>query len=82
MHELIGLNASVVRSACRNNEGMKGCVIDETKGTIVLELPDGEEKRIPKKSSVFVFSVPSGLKLEVDGNEIAFRPEDRPKKAR
>ena len=80
MHELIGLNAEVIRCPCRTNEKMKGKLVDETKNTIVLELPSGGEKRIPKKSSVFKFLLSDGTFARIDGNSIAFRPEDRPKK--
>jgi RNase P/RNase MRP subunit p29 len=45
----------------------------------VLEI-HGDEKRIPKHGSRFRFEIQGGL--ELDGEEIRFRPEDRVKKAR
>ncbi|MEW6328933.1 MAG: ribonuclease P protein component 1 [Candidatus Micrarchaeota archaeon] len=87
IHELIGLRASVVRSACRNLIGAAGLVVDETKNMLVLEARGGAEKRIPKNSCVFRFELPEtrGKKNEtadVDGALICYAPENRPKKIR
>jgi ribonuclease P protein subunit POP4 len=35
---------------------------------------------IPKMGSIFVFEIPNGEKIEVDGNILSIRPEDRIKK--
>ncbi len=38
------------------------------------------EKIIPKKGSIFVFELPTGEKVEINGNILSIRPEDRIKK--
>ncbi len=82
IHELIGLYVRVAKSLSRPYEGIEGKVVDETKNTLVLSCRGGAEKRIPKKGCAFEFHLPSGEKATLDGDAIAFRPYDRPKKVR
>ena len=78
-HEFIGLNVSV--SSLKNKSlNLKGTIIDETKNTIKIEGFDMIERIIPKKDSLFLFEIPNGDKIEVDGNILSIRPEDRIKK--
>ena len=78
-HEFIGLNVHVTG---KNNKSLnlKGIIIDETKNTIKIEGIDNAERVIPKKGSVFVFEIPNGEKIEIDGDILSIRPEDRIKK--
>ena len=78
-HEFIGLDVHVTG---KNNKSLnlKGTIIDETKNTIKIEVMDDTEKIIPKNGTVFVFEIPNGEKVEVDGNILSIRPEDRIKK--
>lgn len=78
-HEFIGLN---VHATSKNNKSLdlKGIIIDETKNTIKIEGMDKSEKIIPKKGTLFVFEIPNGEKIEIDGNILSIRPEDRIKK--
>ncbi|MGI0148323.1 MAG: ribonuclease P protein component 1 [Thermoplasmata archaeon] len=78
-HELIGLRVEVVNATDPSQSHIRGLVVDETRNTLVVEV-EGAEKRIPKQGSRFRFDVQGGI--EVDGEEIRFRPEDRVKKAR
>jgi ribonuclease P protein subunit POP4 len=78
-HELIGLQVEVVDAMDPTQAHVRGRVVDETRNTLVVEV-QGREKRIPKQGSRFRFDVDGGI--EVDGDEIRFRPEDRVKKAR
>jgi len=78
-HELIGLEVEVLHATDPSQARVRGRVVDETRNTLVLEI-QGDEKRIPKHGSRFRFEIQGGL--EVDGEEIRFRPEDRVKKAR
>ena len=41
---------------------------------------DNIERVIPKKGSIFVFEIPNGEKIEIDGDILSIRPEDRIKK--
>ncbi|MBI5159438.1 ribonuclease P protein component 1 [Candidatus Micrarchaeota archaeon] len=79
MHELIGLHARVVESNVKQFVGIKGMIVDETKNMLVFEAGD-KEKRVPKKACVFEFVLPDGKKAVVNGEKIAFAPEERPKK--
>lgn len=82
VHELIGLIAHVPASTSRPHKGLSGIVVDETKNTIVLRGKDGVERAVPKKGSTFRFTLPGGKKAALEGNAIAFRPYDRPKKVK
>ena len=82
IHELIGLRAKVAQALSLPYEGISGTVVDETKNTLVISGKNGGEKRVPKRGCVFEFTLPDGKKAELDGNRIAFRPYDRPKKLR
>lgn len=78
-HELIGLQVHVVKASDPSQRDLSGRVVDETRNMLVVEVGGGE-KRIPKQGSRFRFDIQGGV--EVDGDEIRFRPEDRVKKAR
>ena len=78
-HEFIGLkvHATNLKNKSLN---LKGTVIDETKNTIKIEGSDNVEKMIPKDGNSFVFELPNGEKVEIDGTILSIRPEDRIKK--
>ena len=76
-HEFIGLELKVMESKNSSLKGISGIVIDETKNTIVVRKEDGESVRIPKEICKFMFRLPSGDKVLVDGTIIYHRPEDR-----
>jgi ribonuclease P protein subunit POP4 len=78
-HELIGLQVEVVGSTDPTQLHVAGRVVDETRNLLVVEVA-GATKRIPKQGSRFRFNVQGGV--EVEGDEIRFRPEDRVKKGR
>lgn len=80
-HELIGLEVEV-RSAHAEWANLQGRVVDETKHTFVVErASNGSETTVPKKGQTFVFRV-GMARIAVQGDEIAFQPEDRPKKVK
>ena len=78
-HEFIGLK---VHATSKKNKSLNlnGTIIDETKNTIKIEGVDNTEKMIPKDGTLFVFELPNGEKVEIDGNILSIRPEDRIKK--
>lgn len=76
-HELIGLECEVVKSLNKIQTGMKGKIVEETMKTVVLK-NDGL-KRIQKKGTVFRLNLEEG-KVDVEGDLIVSRPEDRIKK--
>jgi len=77
--ELIGLNAKIVRSSNPSYIGISGRVIDETRNTLVIR-DKNEDKVIVKEVAVFYFTLPNGSIIEIEGNAILGRPEDRVKK--
>ncbi len=77
-HELIGLRVKVYKARNRCLEGIEGIVVDETKNMLIVETKKGE-KMIPKKGTIFHFYLNDKV-VEVDGDVIAFRPEDRIKR--
>ena len=77
-HELIGLEAGVVRSRNPSHRSVEGFIVDESMKTLVIE-QDGESKRVPKRDATFIVKLPSGL-VEVEGAALYGRPEDRVKK--
>ncbi|NYZ74465.1 ribonuclease P protein subunit [Candidatus Micrarchaeota archaeon] len=76
----IGLPVQIINSSQRKLVGLEGTIVDETKNLIAVEKPDGSVVKLQKVSCVFRFTMDSGEKADVDGNSIAFRPYERPKK--
>jgi len=84
-HELIGLRVKVEKDTDKSLEKLTGKVIDESYNILKIEgKKRGEkkpkEKSIPKRNSIFIFTLPNGVKVEVDGRLLVGRPEDRIKK--
>ena len=78
-HEFIGLKVHVT-SKKNKSLNLNGTIIDETKNTIKIEDENNCEKIIPKAGSIFVFELPNGEKVEINGDILSIRPEDRIKK--
>lgn len=78
-HELIGLNAKVVKSVHPNYVGIAGRVMDETRNTLIIQY-ENKRKIVAKNAVVFYFTMPDGTVVEIDGKEIVGRPENRIKK--
>jgi ribonuclease P protein subunit POP4 len=79
-HELCGLKVRVVESTNPSQKGLEGKVVYETYNTLRIETKEGKEKIVPKDITVFVFTLPDGTKVQVDGKLLVGRPEDRIKK--
>jgi ribonuclease P protein subunit POP4 len=78
-HELINLRIKIAESTDPTQKGLEGRVIDETYNTLKIETRKGE-KIVPKKNCTFIFTLPDGTKVIVDGKLLVGRPEDRIKK--
>jgi ribonuclease P protein subunit POP4 len=78
-HELIGLKVRIAKSTDPTQKGLSGTVIDESYNTFRIEAKE-KEKTIPKTNTIFIFALPNGVKVEVDGKILISRPEDRIKK--
>ncbi len=78
-HELIGLKIKIAESSDASIKNLSGKVVDETYNTLKIETKE-KEKTVTKKDSVFVFTLPSKIRVQVDGSLLMSRPEDRIKK--
>ncbi|MDI6720867.1 MAG: ribonuclease P protein component 1 [Candidatus Aenigmarchaeota archaeon] len=78
MHELIGLSCEIVSAKNKFQNGLKGKVIDETMKNIIVET-GMKRKTVPKKGTTFRFDL-SSCAVNVNGNALVGRPEDRIKK--
>ena len=79
-HELIGLKVHVKSHTDKSLVGIKGRVVDETKNMLVIVTDEGREKWIPKFGGIFVFKLSDTVSVEVRGDAIVGRPEERLKK--
>lgn len=77
--EFIGLRAKIMNSSNPSYAGITGPIIDETRNTMVIR-HKGEAKVILKAATVFQFTLPDGSVIEIQGEAILGRPEDRVKK--
>ena len=73
-HELIGLDCLVLKSQNKVQEGIEGRIVDETMKTLVIG-----GKGVQKKGSVFRVKL-QGKNVDIEGDYIVARPEDRIKK--
>jgi ribonuclease P protein subunit POP4 len=78
-HELIGLKVEIKGSSNKSQKGLTGRIIGETYSTIKIETDRGD-KVIPKDVAIFIFTLPNGTKVQVEGKILIGRPEDRIKK--
>ncbi|MCP8304464.1 MAG: ribonuclease P protein component 1 [archaeon] len=75
-HELIGLEARIVKSSDPKLKNLSGTVVDETKNILKLYIED-KIKIVPKANSSFIFKLPDGAKVRIHGSLLVGRPEDR-----
>lgn len=75
-HELVGLECEVADSANKSQIGIKGRVASETKNLLII-LHEDENKKIQKRGAKFIFKLPDGRKIKVDGSLLCRNPEDR-----
>ena len=78
-HCLIGLEVKVIKSSNPYYLNMVGKIVDETKNTLIIK-SGGKEKRIPKKDTIFLFHLSTNTAIEIYGNLLIGRPEERIKK--
>lgn len=69
----------MINDSNTSNIGISGRVVDETRNTLIID--EGlEERRIAKRCAVFLFKLPDGTQIEVEGSYLIGRPEDRVKR--
>jgi len=74
-HELIGLDAEVIKCNNVHTVGLCGKIIDETKSMLILSTENGV-KKIPKANTQWKFSFDK-METLVDGNQLTKRPQER-----
>ena len=74
-HELIGLRVEIRKAKNKSYNKIKGTIIDETKNNLILE-KDGKRRNILKKGTIFLIHL-NGKKIEMAGDMLLGRPEDR-----
>jgi len=75
IHELIGLEATVVKSNNEQITGISGKVVDETKSMLFINTINGI-KKIPKEIADWKFSFDKNESV-VNGNLLTKRPQER-----
>jgi len=75
-HELLGLPVTVAQSTDPGLIEASGLVVDETKNMLHI-LSGGRVRKIPKSNARFAFTLNNGTLVEVDGEKLVGRPEDR-----
>ncbi|AKG39102.1 MAG: ribonuclease P protein component 1 [Infirmifilum sp.] len=76
-HELIGLQVEVVEASNPSLIGIKGLVLDETKNTLLIGEPGGKKRKVIKHQAYFLFELPDGTRVMVDGRYLVGRPAER-----
>jgi ribonuclease P protein subunit POP4 len=82
IRELIGLQVKVLTHPDPSLEGVKGSVLDETRGMFLIRMED-KIRRVAKKGALFEFAVHGDLGVRyvtLKGDDLMFRPVDRTKK--
>ncbi len=78
--EFIGMSMKITSSPNPILIGLEGEIIDETKNTFVIETNNGR-KTILKNQITFTIKKGDDL-IQIQGEKLCFRPEDRVKKIR
>lgn len=79
-HELIGLQAEITDSRDATLVGVKGKIVDETQQTFTVRKDDGREIKAAKQNQTFIFKLPGGTKVSVEGKLLKGDPVERLKK--
>jgi len=75
-HELIGLTVKVTNANDPMIEGIRGVVVDETKNMLMISAKR-RKFMIPKNVATFRFDLPGGIRVDVDGERLVAKPENR-----
>ena len=77
-HELIGLSVSVLRAKDSAMRGVRGVVVDETRNMLMVN-SRRRKVMIAKNIATFRFNLPGGVRVDVDGERLVSKPENRMK---
>ena len=74
-YELIGLKAEIVGSKNKDNIGIKGQIIDETKHTLIIK-SKGAKKRVFKENIILKITI-NNQTMNIEGKLLSGRPKER-----
>jgi len=77
-HELLGLRAKA--KSLKGGFVHVGEIVGETRNMLKILRDDGRIVSLPKNAYKFIFELPSGEKILVDGRVLVGRPEERLKR--
>jgi RNase P/RNase MRP subunit p29 len=82
--ELLGLPVAVARAPDPGIVGLAGDVVGETRNTFTIRVggPGGRRIVVAKDGHTFRFTLADGATVDVAGDAVRFRGEDRTKKVR
>ncbi|UCH88987.1 MAG: ribonuclease P protein subunit [Thermoplasmata archaeon] len=85
-HELIGVQVTVTDCSIPEICNTEGIIVDESRNMLVIE-QNQRDVKVPKQGTKFAFKLPADenkpddiIELEIKGEQIIARPEDRVKK--
>ena len=78
-HEWIGLRVKVLSAPDPGICGATGKVEDESRNTLTIRT-DHRSLKVPKEKSSFLVELPGKQSVEVQGETVRYRPEDRVKR--
>lgn len=81
-HELIGLQVKIKEHVDPGLTGLEGKVVDETMKTLKIKGTDERVRTVSKHGGVFLFKLGRNHSVEISGDTIMGRPEDRLKRYR
>ena len=76
---LIGLKTKITQSSNPSQVGITGTVINETRNTFTI-IQGKKRKTIGKNQAVFHFTLPDTTVVEIDGEVLVGKPEERLKR--
>lgn len=78
-HEWIGLRVKVLSAPDPGICGVTGKVEDESRNMLTIRT-DHRSLKVPKEKSSFLVELPGKRSVEVQGETVRYRPEDRVKR--
>jgi ribonuclease P protein subunit POP4 len=76
-HELVGLDATIVKSTDLTLTGLSGTIVFETKNTITLRTGKAATRQVPKAAAKTIEIHAEAGACFISGSSLIARPEDR-----
>ena len=79
-HELIGLEARIIKALNPSLEGIRGVIVWEKRRTLTLLTLKGRQVVVPKHEIVLEVTLPTGETVVLKGDDILGDPAERTKR--